>query len=56
MIESEKENFLDINLCKKIIKFQESIDKYKKKSDFIIENNQTIEKLKFQIEKIIKII
>ena len=33
-----------------------AIDKYKKKSDFIIENNQTIEKLRFQIEKIIKII
>ena len=51
-----KRKFFDINLCKKIIKFQESIDKYKKKSDFIIENNQTIEKLRFQIEKIIKII
>ena len=46
-----KRKFFDINLCKKIIKFQESIDKYKKKSDFIIENNQTIEKLKLQIEK-----
>ena len=51
-----KRKFFDINLCKKIIKFQKSIDKYKKKSDFIIENNQTIEKLRFQIEKIIKII
>ena len=51
-----KRKFFDINLCKKIIKFQESIDKYKKKSDFIIENNLTIEKLKLQIEKIIKII
>ncbi len=51
-----KRKFFDINLCKKIIKFQESIDKYKEKSDFVVENNQTIEKLKIQIEKIIQLI
>ena len=51
-----KRKFFNNNLCKKIIKFQESIDIYKRNSDFIIENNETIEKLKFQIEKIIKLI
>ena len=51
-----KRKFFNDNLCKKIIKFQESIDIYKRNSDFIIENNETIEKLKFQIEKIIKLI
>jgi dephospho-CoA kinase len=52
---SSRENY-NIQLIKKIISYQDSVDIYKKNNDFFLDNNGSVKNLENSIRKLVKLL